>query len=347
MTMNNECQLSIIVPVYNTALYLERCIQSIQTQKLKDIEILAVDDGSTDDSWEVLKKISQTDKRVKIYHQENEGVSSARNFGIEKSCGEWITFIDSDDYVDEMSIFKMVKAVQEKACDIGVYAFQRELGETAEIDSLPWNNEVLNHGDVLEKVIPLMISSTQQTQSISGSVCRSIFRKKLIENIRFNENVSIQEDLIFCLDAYSCANKILFKNDCIYHYVKHQETTTEHYRKNYYNESLAFEEIIVNTLKKIGVFEKVRKKYWSKRIGMYSLCISNLFRADAPKSINGELSEILNGFKKDAYINNDTDYRMLNKKKRLIYILLKLNNPFVITSVYSLKEKKRRKRLSN
>ena len=263
--MNREYKLSIIIPIYNTAPYLEKCINSVLKQKLKEIEILAIDDGSTDGSLEIIKNIAKIDDRVKIFHQENKGVSSARNLGIENSSGKWITFIDSDDYLDENSICKMIESVEEKECDIGVYAFQREFGEKYEIDFLPWSNITFEHNEILEKVIPLMLSSTHQVNSISGSVCRSIFKKNLVQNIRFNENVSIQEDLIFCLDTYSCADKIFFTNDCIYHYVKHQQTTTEHYRNGYYKESVLFEEIIVDTLKKIGIFEEVMENYWSKR----------------------------------------------------------------------------------
>lgn len=92
--------ISVVVPVYNSSLYLERCIDSILNQSYGDFELLLIDDGSTDDSGTICDKYSLQDKRVKAFHQTNKGVSAARNHGLRVSNGEWITFIDSDAYIE-------------------------------------------------------------------------------------------------------------------------------------------------------------------------------------------------------------------------------------------------------
>lgn len=93
--------ISIIVPVYNIEKYLQRCIESILAQKFVDFELLLIDDGSKDKSGDICDNFALKDKRIKVFHKENGGVSSARNLGIAKAQGEWITFIDSDDWVSE------------------------------------------------------------------------------------------------------------------------------------------------------------------------------------------------------------------------------------------------------
>ncbi len=103
-------QVSVIVPVYNIIEYLERCVGSLTAQTYKDLEIILVDDGSTDGSGDLCEKLAKKDERIRVFHQENAGSSAARNKGIKESRGEYIAFVDSDDYVDPDFIEKMVEA---------------------------------------------------------------------------------------------------------------------------------------------------------------------------------------------------------------------------------------------
>ena len=333
MEKEHGCTLSIIVPVYNDSIHIGRCIKSIVNQKFKDIEVIVVDDGSTDDSWKVINELHEKYSCLKPLHQPNKGVSAARNFGLNNCTGKYVTFADSDDYVDDESINRMMDLMEEKKCDCAIYAVCKEFNDTKNEILLPWSNRLLNKSDILNDVIPLMISGTRNVKSISGSVWRSIFKYEVIENVRFDEDVRIQEDLIFCIRAYANANSMFSSNDCFYHYVKHLSTTTERYRKMYYKESLQFEEKIVEALRDIGIFDKVKERYFSKRVGMYSLCVSNLYRADAPDESIYELEEIINGFKKDIYLKNKVNYEYMDRKKRLIYFLLRTHNKFVINIV--------------
>ena len=105
--------ISVVVPVYNAEKYLDKCIQSIINQKYSNLEIILVDDGSKDNSLELCKKYAESDKRIKVIHKENEGVSTARNSGIEVASGDFIAFIDSDDYIDENMYFNMMQKASE------------------------------------------------------------------------------------------------------------------------------------------------------------------------------------------------------------------------------------------
>ena len=97
---NSSVAISIIIPIYNTEMYLTRCIESVETQTFKEWELILIDDGSTDDSLQLCEKFAQKDNRIRVIHTENLGVSMARNLGINEANGKCITFIDADDWVD-------------------------------------------------------------------------------------------------------------------------------------------------------------------------------------------------------------------------------------------------------
>ena len=105
--------ISVIVPVYNAEKYLHRCINSILAQTFVDIELLLIDDGSTDSSSVICDKYAKKDQRVRVFHKENGGVSSARNLGLDNAQGEWIAFVDGDDWVKETYLSNLLSHVRE------------------------------------------------------------------------------------------------------------------------------------------------------------------------------------------------------------------------------------------
>ena len=120
--------VSIIVPVYNVEKYIEECIDSLINQTYKDIEVILVDDGSTDASGEICDRYAQKDSRVKVYHNENDGPSKARNFGLDKATGEFVTFVDSDDWIESEAIELLISVIED---DIDVIFFNlREVNST-------------------------------------------------------------------------------------------------------------------------------------------------------------------------------------------------------------------------
>lgn len=348
--MNADFQkglLSVIVPVYNAEANVKDCMVSLCAQEYGNVEILAVNDGSRDRSYEILLELAQQDPRIKVFTQENQGVSAARNAGLAHAAGEFVTFVDADDWVDPNTYSSIIRRMDEQEANVAVYAFSRDYKNTQEPDPLPYDNStVLDEAQIRGDLIPRMVASNRHSPSVSGSVCRSVFRAGAIEDILFDEKVHIQEDLIFCIESYAKAKKILIVNDVHYHYVKHEVTTTERFRRDYYNESLRFESRIIEALLKIGLFDQVRDRYWAKRIGMYSLCVSNLFRKDAPAEYQDELSRIVKAFRKDPYIKGRFHPEYLNKKKAFVYSLLSSGSVWLVSQVYSRKERSRQSKLS-
>ncbi len=338
--------LSVIVPIYNAEKYVTKCVQSILEQDYPRVEIILVNDGSTDKSGELADGFAEKHGNVKVIHQKNRGVSAARNVGIEVSSGEYVTFVDADDYLNRETYGVILGELIKNHCDAAIYPFSREYRAYSQVARLPWPDKtVLNRENIRGELIPAMIAVHRKEKVISGSVSRTVFHRRVARKIRFNERVQIQEDLIYCIQAYSCMHSIEIISEVCYHYVKHDETTTEHYRKNFLHESVAFEEEIVKALEEAGLFEGLSERYWAKRITMYSLCLSNLFRYDAPGDINSELREVIDCFCGDKFIRRRFYPAFLERRMLVPYLLLRLKSSVLIKLVYGSKERIRQRKL--
>lgn len=200
-------RISVIVPVYNASLYIEKCILSILNNKFEDFELLLIDDGSTDDSGKICDEYAGQDARVRVFHKENKGVSSARNLGIIKSKSEWITFIDSDDWVGENFLGNLYTL---ENVDF-VASYYRAVGWNEWL-SKPYCNE--------------FFSSNEMSRGISqylfhfNTVWCKLFKKEIIEknSIIFNEDLNYGEDTCFVLNYFLHVNSFKTLSTVDYYY---------------------------------------------------------------------------------------------------------------------------------
>lgn len=185
--MKENPAISVIVPVYNVEKYLHRCIDSILTQTFTDFELLLIDDGSKDESGVICDEYAKKDLRVRVYHKENGGVSSARNLGIEQAKGEWIAFIDADDYIDdkflEIEPGNLMSDVIQKPYKI--LAPQGNIIKSQQV------KETTIQG--LDNVFRFFVNKR------SNALWDKIISRKIIGDRRFNTNVKIGEDFLFFL----------------------------------------------------------------------------------------------------------------------------------------------------
>ena len=198
--MNNSL-ISVIIPVYNTEQYLRRCIDSVLAQTFQDFELLLIDDGSTDSSGAICDEYAAQDARVRVFHKENGGVSSARNVGLDHAQGEWITFADSDDYVFSCWLENFV--LNTSGNDLVVQGFKT---------SYPYefmNNKELHgvyyKGNCKDGLLEL------HKNRILGYLWVKLFRAEIIRNYRicFDTKISLMEDDKFILDYVAHANNML------------------------------------------------------------------------------------------------------------------------------------------
>lgn len=186
-------KVSIIIPIYNVAEYLPRCIESVLNQDNIDLEVLLINDGSTDSSGEVCEEYAKNDRRVRVFHQKNEGVSSARNKGLENSTGDWICFIDADDWIEPNSIQKIINNNNNIDSDyIIARSFINRNGKAA-IERYPFSSNLLNKN---YKGTDLIIQSIYGRGSVCGVIYSKLFLKK--NKIKFPLNLKNGEDSIFC-----------------------------------------------------------------------------------------------------------------------------------------------------
>lgn len=205
--------VSVIVPVYNAEKYIERCVDSIMGQTFKDIELLLIDDGSIDKSGILCDDIALKDKRIKVIHQENGGVSVARNRGIECSKGEWLIFVDADDWIEISMIERMLAMVEDQKGDIGICSFYFEYKDNTKLCTIP--NKQTTIKELLKEAMQL-----EGIDEILCSPCNKIYKKDIIEKnqIRFESDIKFGEDFIFNTRYFVHTTRIIIENTPLYHY---------------------------------------------------------------------------------------------------------------------------------
>lgn len=228
-------KISIVVPVYNSGKYLDRCLKSIINQTYSNIEILLIDDGSTDNSLEICNQFAIKDKRIKVFHKENNGVSAARNDGIDYSTGDYIAFVDSDDYLELDMYDRMMKINDKFDCDIIMCDCYKESSLNKEIFSHNIRSGYYDRSMLIKEYFPtlLMTNSVDYPPTISNCVC--LFKKDVIikNNIRYEVGIRFSEDLLFGSKYMYYANSFYYmKHECLYHYTMNQNSVTHTYYKN-------------------------------------------------------------------------------------------------------------------
>ena len=216
-------KISIIVPVYNTAKYLDKCIQTLIKQTLEDIEIIFIDDGSEDGSAEILKNYAKNDKRISILNQNHKRQGAARNYGLSIAQGEYIGFVDSDDWV-ELDMFDQAK---ETDSDIVMCSMNTFEDGTNKIIVNTYNTlDIFNQKFFENSFTPQ--DTLNFIFNISVSPCNKIYRKSLIvkNNIKFPENIYF-EDNAFFFKSWLNAQKISLLNQKLYQYRKSTASTTK------------------------------------------------------------------------------------------------------------------------
>lgn len=192
--------ISIVIPVYNVAKYLLECVQSVINQTYTDFEVLLIDDGSTDSSKDLCDELVVKDSRIKVFHKKNGGLSSARNYGIDKASGEYIIFLDADDYwIENNFLLLLTKKLQVGEFDVirGEYVNVDERG-----NRLYTSEQWKRHLNLKEQVF----SSYEMMKYVINGHFFSwlfIFRKSVFDNFRFDENRKFQEDIDFAIKVFS------------------------------------------------------------------------------------------------------------------------------------------------
>lgn len=216
-----DCSVSVIIPVFNKAEYLQNIFDCLLKQTFKDFECLLIDDGSTDGSGMLCDRISDSDKRFRVFHIENGGVSHARNIGLSAAQGEYIAFIDSDDSIPENYLYTLFMAISQSNADIVICSLTKTW-----TDGKKQTVEMPPAGVYEKKELLTDFASVQKKTGIYGYCCGKIFSGKLAEKTRFDENLRLAEDFDFLLRLYPFADRICFTDETTYLYLQEAENSS-------------------------------------------------------------------------------------------------------------------------
>ena len=241
-------QVSIIVPAYNVEKYLRRCIDSILTQTFTDFELLLVDDGSTDSSGKICDEYKDKDDRIRVFHKENGGVSSARNLGIENARGEWVTFCDSDDFVSDSYLQDLCGWCETTDFIVSVYSNSKEkstINKSFYIKESCLGNYIENIKDNLTWSVPW----------------GKIYKRDIIENfnIRFERGIQSGEDSIFVLEYIKSVKNVTIIPFCGYYYAENNGLSKQELNLKEIDEVL---NKLINNLECLEEKFDIRLKRW-------------------------------------------------------------------------------------
>ena len=216
-------KISIIIPVYKVEKYLDRCLESVVNQTYQNLEIILVDDGSPDNCPAICDEWAKKDKRIKVIHKRNEGVSVARNTGLKAATGEYIGFVDSDDFIFPEMYEKLYKSIKKTGADLAQCRFQR----------------IFSNGEIIPSIIKKFKLEEIFTEKkdffkylfgggISFYVVNKLFSIKILNNVFFPKGIGCNEDMVFTYRSLKNAQKIVLINDIFYNYdVSREDSATK------------------------------------------------------------------------------------------------------------------------
>lgn len=226
--MNNEL-ISIIVPIYNTEKYLRQCLDSILNQTYTNFEVLLVNDGSTDSSGMICQEYVENDSRFRYFEKDNGGVASARNLGLERSSGAYITFIDSDDWVEQNYLEVLYTALKENDTDVAISTYKRfaQDGVFYLRSYSKENDEFLNIGKRNRNSFLEILPKLGELDHSFYSISSKLIKREIIGNLLFDEQISYAEDLNFFFHLYLGVESVVFVRDYTYVYRTHDASTSQ------------------------------------------------------------------------------------------------------------------------
>jgi glycosyltransferase involved in cell wall biosynthesis len=316
-------KISVIIPAYNVLPYIRKSLDSVVNQTYKNLEIILIDDGSTDGTGAICDEYAQKDSRITVIHQQNAGLSAARNVGIERSEGEWIAFLDSDDWVEPQMYEILLKVAQENDADISTCKSRKcYLGENEPLAQDDGQVTVLTTDDI--------IAGLRTQEKVRFEVWNKLWRRSLIDNVRFKVG-QIYEDVYFDRTLFFKANKMVFINTTLHNYLITRPGNT--------NSSFKLAKLCI--FPELNAFIEDLKLQQKDELVEIVSCIAidfaiSLYNAAICAKQSAEIKDKILGYF-DGYYELAKSSRFRNKKALFLFRL----SPSIYIEVVKWKERKR------
>lgn len=304
--------ISVVVPVFNAGKFLIKCVNSIRQQTYNNLEIILVDDGSSDNSPQICDELKRQDNRIKVIHKQNAGQGFARNDGLEISTGKYVTFVDSDDWISVDHIENLYNAIINNSADCSLGNHIKVCaGETKIIKYLSLSEKVYEGEEIVnELLIPLVGADLNNTKDvlINSSVSMNMYSMDIINknNIRFiSERYAVAEDFYFNIDFFHYASRIVYTKEDGYYYFQNSESTSEKYNPKRFERTLNYYRLISEKVNNYGlnnrVEHRIERSFLMKiRVAIRHVVLSDLKR----KNKFLQIKEILTNDIVQSVLNN-------------------------------------------
>ena len=305
-------KISVIIPVYNVENYLHECIDSVLNQDYTNLEVILINDGSTDTSGLICNNYAVKDQRVKVLHQQNQGVAAARNLGLKHTTGDYISFIDSDDWIDQGMYSDIANKIKQSRSSIDV--FYMPYPERKDIDKT-----IYNEFEIKSQLLPLFLGTHRISLGQMTSVWSLCIRRGIIKDMLFY-NIAVVEDKPFFIEVLAKANNLVILTQKYYNYRINTASLIRNYHKEYIHSVTIAHKIIPEILDKYAKeYSELITLNNNTIVSFYYRSIKNELRN---KKINNDLN--LSNAKsniQEYYINNNM--RDLLTWKRTLRISLR------------------------
>lgn len=297
--------ISIIVPVYNSELYLKKCLDSIISQTYKNIEIICIEDHSSDDSLRILREYEKKDQRIKVIQKANEGVSLARNAGLDVARGDYVLFVDSDDWIDQRTCEASLRIIFKENTDLVMWSYIRERGNESSKKQIFDHDIVFEGKDVQEKLHRRMIGTVDDELACpenADALCTvwgKLYRRSIISanGIRFYDirKIGTYEDGLFNLEYLKYVRKAIFLNQYFYHYRRtNVNSITGAYNADLGQKWDALFHIMEEYIEKNGLSDKYREALRNRiSLSLIPLGINEMTNECSARMKRRKLNEII------------------------------------------------------
>lgn len=318
-------KFSVIIPIYNSQKYLNECLNSVINQTYRNLEIILINDGSKDNSLKIMQKFGKEDSRITIVNKKNAGVSAARNSGIAKASGDYVMFVDSDDYFMDMRAIEKLYVATIKECDVIIY---NTFYETKRI-----TYSLLGKSYIYKKEFDDFLFYIIKNEHIN-SPFNKVYKRQTISkyNIQFDDNIRIGEDLLFNIAYFKHCKSVYYLNKTLYFYrTSNTNSATSAYMKNKYTDLMAVNDAMYIWLKQ-RENDKLTNVSLFIRIKNILSCIKDLHHKNCPMT-QAEKKKTVEYYKQD-------NHRIIIKGCgvkiyiiSLIYSFLNANTLYGLTSI--------------